>query len=874
MKFLEKNPNVLVNMLPDEINSIEPTTERSRHAITNYRALTGISAPGRGKKNPGNKPNDLIAPWKMGKRNRIINKDLKPHIDNRAHNISSKRRQALPTNTASNISNAETSKRVNKQKVKIPKVTNRDGINSQPAGKKSSSLQKKIMPQKDNLKPNINTAKNGGFGKYQTPSFVSPMISSGTDREPSFTQSSYSQTESQFNNNGSSMVEKHTIIFESETEDQETESEAETESQYLERKQTIHFESSTNLGEIQNKDYILMETDRRNSSKVESSKPKEFHENSSKNLATFRANKVKSQSDVHHDDVDLEEYQNDARYAKTALNQNRIGANVSKITVNHVGVPNQVKTESVSRSESQNDPKELVDENLQTQLEKLNLTPSEKEKLNDEIYLNTNSAEENPDLADNVGRESNSVSKHTLDLNTEQEYDDEGESRMSQKEAPLKPVKVDQNHQISSDTAPKPEKMFTNKSMQISAKDVTSHTGKSVPLRDHSDGQSEYINREMNKLQNNNGRRERFKSNANVPVLRKFSYGQNNNLSHTKSRYSNKKPFEYIPESTYEGNADIISQISEERKLPERITHTRARMRAETQDYSVPDFGYENRSVEYRPPVTPPDHSIGIQPSQMDRSAGIQMSRQDRSAGVQMSNHERSAGIQLSRQDRSAGVQMSRQDRSAGIQYSDMDQSIGVQNSAFDKSAGVQYSDQNKSQGIQPSLQFERSQGIQPSQDFNRSQGIQPSQDFNRSAGVQYSQEFERSAGMQVGDSLENPSDFISVYDRSAQYDEPLYSKGIQADEEPLKDIDVQCDMSENNKGIQAEANLVSRGNTAGSDSLRDVLMSREIEIVDKITNGDLNDVNDNQIDFSCQFSYHTIASTEEEKVAGKSDIF
>jgi hypothetical protein len=56
--------------------------------------------------------------------------------------------------------------------------------------------------------------------------------------------------------------------------------------------------------------------------------------------------------------------------------------------------------------------------------------------------------------------------------------------------------------------------------------------------------------------------------------------------------------------------------------------------------------------------------------------------------------------------------------------------------------------------------------------------------------------------------------------------------------------------LSENNKRIQADADLVSRGQSAGSDSLLNPLMAREIEIVDKNSEASEN-TNDNNIDFS-----------------------
>lgn len=417
MKFLENNPNVLMDMIPDEGRVAEPTNERNRHGIANYRALTGISAPGRGKQHSFQKPNDVIAPWKVGKRNRILNKDIESHIDKRTKNISSKQKQSLPTNVTNNASVVASIKPEDKQKVKIPKVTNREGLNSQPAAPASSNLANKMMNRNEIIKPSINTVKQGGFKINQTPSFLSQHASHLTEQIPSMSQSTYSKDSSEFGNHkGSSMLEKHTIIFESETEYVDGHSDASTDSQRIERKNTIHFESSNNLGEITPKDKNMLNIVRKDEPIVNQIELTRVIANNSKNLATFRNGKIKSQSDIYHDDVNLDDYYDDGRAAKTALNQSRIAANQSRVVVNHVHVTkDQEPAGSVSKSNSFSKPHNiLVDRNIQAQLDKEDLSPSEKEKLNDEIYLNTNSAEENPYLVDDEVKDSVSISKHTL----------------------------------------------------------------------------------------------------------------------------------------------------------------------------------------------------------------------------------------------------------------------------------------------------------------------------------------------------------------------------------------------------------------------------------------------------------------------------
>ena len=67
------------------------------------------------------------------------------------------------------------------------------------------------------------TAGRNGFNRmYQTPSFLSPDTKTDTEKIPSMT--TFSNTSTIKNqNNGTSMLDKHTIIFESDTEYNEDE---------------------------------------------------------------------------------------------------------------------------------------------------------------------------------------------------------------------------------------------------------------------------------------------------------------------------------------------------------------------------------------------------------------------------------------------------------------------------------------------------------------------------------------------------------------------------------------------------------------------------------------------------------------------------
>ena len=82
MKFLEKNPGVLMNIIPDEINGLKIPTERKYQGAINYRSITGIAPPRKAKNQQSKKQDDmLIAPWKMKPKNKILNQDIKASVE-------------------------------------------------------------------------------------------------------------------------------------------------------------------------------------------------------------------------------------------------------------------------------------------------------------------------------------------------------------------------------------------------------------------------------------------------------------------------------------------------------------------------------------------------------------------------------------------------------------------------------------------------------------------------------------------------------------------------------------------------------------------------------------------------------------------------
>lgn len=460
-----------------------------------------------------------------------MSKQAQQIVDQRSFNMSSRLKNNLPTKATGNESKSSSS---NKQKVKIPKITNREGLRSQPA--KLITNEDQSMISRNNIRQNPNTAGKG-FKLYQTPSFLSPNGSRITEKAPSVnSQTTYSKTSTmQEFNNDSSMVEKHTIIFESDLENSENHSQAPTESQHIHHKQTIYLDDDSSMVEG-GTPINLQNTARRDSSKVDSEKPPEFNNhNSGNNLATFRGNKHNSQSDIYYNDVNLDEYYEDPRVSKTALYHTRQEANQSKITVGRVQASKDVPDFGNSTPKVANIPK-FADANIQAQPERLDLTASEKQKLKDEIYLNTNSAEENQDYADEYIKDSVSVSKHTLCVNTHTEEsevtDEEGESGMSRKEFV---PKFDKNLQISPNGAPfidrgfqinSKEAPYQNKNMQTSTKNAPQAANKTIRRDTVHTRQSEYIDKKKNKLEGDNNRREKFKSVKNIT-----EYQSSNNKS-------------------------------------------------------------------------------------------------------------------------------------------------------------------------------------------------------------------------------------------------------------------------------------------------------------------------------------------------------
>ena len=164
------------------------------------------------------KSDGIVAPWKMKTNDKNINGDIKAVTKKKNHNGSHKRKKVANSKSIAHPTQNNNSK-ANKNKMKINN-TNRTDISSQPASNTAGRIQNKLSSRNDTSRPNQMTTGADDFHKiYQTPSFLSPHNGNSeiTEKIPSITTYSNTSTLKQ-NNNNTSMLDKHTIIFESDTE--------------------------------------------------------------------------------------------------------------------------------------------------------------------------------------------------------------------------------------------------------------------------------------------------------------------------------------------------------------------------------------------------------------------------------------------------------------------------------------------------------------------------------------------------------------------------------------------------------------------------------------------------------------------------------
>jgi hypothetical protein len=347
---------------------------------------------------------------------------------------------------------------------------------------------------------------------------------------------------------------------------------------------------------------------------------------------------------------------------------------------------------------------------------------SEGSQAGEEIYLNKNSAEENPDNLDDNIKDSKSLSKHTLNFNETQderiEGDEdlvkEGETDMSQKES-IHQIQPDDLTEIESEgktfvrsptkiepefedySEPENEKSlahpdektimynrseisnmqtispsvkyrqkYIDKNLQITPNDISkknikkkqqeSKNGKSedektkkigskasdssktasqkskskageskIEDKKFNDNRSEHISKEIAKLANSAGRREKAKSSKDVPKVPK-NIKKEESKGKANTRYSRSNPFNYEDVSHPDINRDIHRDLnkSEERKMPPP-TPEEVKQRSRTGDLTIAQPETEINCLDIYPPSTPSAYSVAIQANEnWNKSQGIQ----------------------------------------------------------------------------------------------------------------------------------------------------------------------------------------------------------------------------------------------------------
>lgn len=217
----------------------------------------------------------------------------------------------------------------------------------------------------------MHTAGENVFKKYKTPSFVSPNSSKFTENIPSMSETSSSKFNSNMDQNvGSSMIEKHTIIFESEVENADNESDAPTESQHLFKSHNnikIEDNSMFNMNALKESQPLNLQV--HDPSKIISENQEEFQNSYSySKLPVF--GKKTSQSDIYCNDVNLEHYEDDKRASKTAFIPNVLNVGLATIQNQEQNEESENKMPDITKPLHT-----LVDQNTQTEAkQEINVT--------------------------------------------------------------------------------------------------------------------------------------------------------------------------------------------------------------------------------------------------------------------------------------------------------------------------------------------------------------------------------------------------------------------------------------------------------------------------------------------------------------------
>lgn len=139
------------------------------------------------------------------------------------------------------------------------------------------------------------------------------------------------------------------------------------------------------------------------------------------------------------------------------------------------------------------------------------------------------------------------------------------------------------------------------------------------------DNRSQYVSRQMEKLNKDSHRREKVKSSKEVPAMKKLGKEKSSNQQKKKSRNSKSKIFDYEDVSHPGANQDR----SEERKMtPFSTKHRSSKKRSDTKDPSIPQPETDSKGcLDYYPPGTPSAYSVAIQANQSMISKNDQINR-------------------------------------------------------------------------------------------------------------------------------------------------------------------------------------------------------------------------------------------------------
>ena len=211
MKFLKKNPNVLMNIIPDNLNTLdiqnqlemdESGNKNNRRKDNKAKLLSSIE---RGEISNSGKFNN-------NRKNRGLNNNNSILSDNRMINYSTLKNDILPTADSINRSHIDAS-RLEHKFDQLPNVSNRDGLNSRSFSNALPQFSNKI---KDNKKSKQNDNRDYILNidtENKEQSHSSDKFDEVSDQPQSLSEFESSKIDSNQQCSVSSIMERHTIIF-------------------------------------------------------------------------------------------------------------------------------------------------------------------------------------------------------------------------------------------------------------------------------------------------------------------------------------------------------------------------------------------------------------------------------------------------------------------------------------------------------------------------------------------------------------------------------------------------------------------------------------------------------------------------------------